>query len=253
MEEKAKLPKATEENLRVYNEMQKLASEESDKKRQIELGFKAVRYADQFCWSDEVFEENGKRGVKDVLGKILVPAMYDDFPEIYCSVFRGENEDAYPAINDGRYGLVRADGTGRPLCEFCYDKILHEMAPSIWFFVYKDGKMGYMDENGELLIPCEMDNIYYNGLGLELCEREGKLGLLTGYGLYVAPDYDEYKTDGSMTNPLMLRRGEEWGYVDANDGHFIPMDEYDEDSMFIVDDRYIFVGPDWREKNPSLK
>lgn len=39
MEEKAKLPKATEENLRVYNEMQKLASEVSDKKRQIELGF----------------------------------------------------------------------------------------------------------------------------------------------------------------------------------------------------------------------
>ena len=32
-----------------------------------------------YDWYDEVFEENGKKGLRNVRGEVVVPAIYDDF------------------------------------------------------------------------------------------------------------------------------------------------------------------------------
>lgn len=37
-----------------------------------------------------VFEENGKKGLKSAMGKLLVPALYDAFPELYDdTIYKG--------------------------------------------------------------------------------------------------------------------------------------------------------------------
>ena len=38
---------------------------------------------DKFETFDIVFEENGKKGLKDIAGRVRVPALYEDFAETY--------------------------------------------------------------------------------------------------------------------------------------------------------------------------
>ena len=72
---------------------------------------------------DQVFEKDGKVGLCNVAGKVLVPAMYKDFSETYVYRRYGYVMPV-PACNFiDKYALVKCDGKGTPLCGFEYEMI----------------------------------------------------------------------------------------------------------------------------------
>ena len=70
----------------------------------------------------EVFEENGRFGIKDHQGNILIPAHYDFLrtPYVYVDDLR-----TLPVIaqRDGKMGLILPDGKETVVADFIYDDI----------------------------------------------------------------------------------------------------------------------------------
>ena len=70
----------------------------------------------------EVFEEDGRFGIKDHQGNILIPAHYDFLRTLYVYV---DDLRTLPVIaqRDGKMGLILPDGKETVVAEFIYDDI----------------------------------------------------------------------------------------------------------------------------------
>ena len=86
----------------------------------------------------EVFEENGKFGIRDHNGRILVHPLYDFLRTSYVYV---DDLRTMPVIaqRDGRMGLVLPDGKDTVEAPFMYDDISLRDEPP-YFEAIKDGK-----------------------------------------------------------------------------------------------------------------
>ena len=136
-----------------------------------EEGDEIIRQYDQFeemalDMRDEVFEENGKQGLRRVTGELLIPAIFDSIPERYDYISQIKPEvqmlQSVPVIVDGRCALCKIDGKGTLLTDFAYDKIFRYFyGSSNLFVVERNGKKGLLDDcDGEIVVPCEMDEFY---------------------------------------------------------------------------------------------
>ena len=181
----------------------------------------------KYAFFDQVFEENGRKGVKDVRGNIRVPALYTD----YYQLFDYENPETSELKNfpvcayneEDKCALVTTDGKGTPLTPFIYDSIVKDTFDN-YYTTHVGHKEGMMKSDGTVIVPCEMDTIYENFNGIICIEAQGKWGLVTTWGTYVAPVYDEMT---EKDENVYVRKGETWGYLDE-EGNFI--DEADEDT-----------------------
>lgn len=72
-----------------------------------------------YDWSDSVFEADGKKGLKNVKGNVVAPAIFDDIHVV------GDYWFNHPvvAVKDGNVGLVLRDGKGTPYSEFAFADI----------------------------------------------------------------------------------------------------------------------------------
>ena len=130
-----KKPKATKElaerldNLNAEMEKLRDNTDQESEWRFMELGQEHCDLISSYDWYDEKFEENGKKGLKNVKGEIVVPAIYDDFgmPGLYYM-----NTSCVPAQLDGKMALVKRDGKGLPTTEFSY----HYIEPILCFMPY---------------------------------------------------------------------------------------------------------------------
>ena len=94
----------------------------------------------------EVFEQDGRFGIKNHHGKVLLSAAYDFLrtPYVYVDDLR-----TLPVIaqKDGKMGLVLPDGHDTVVAEFVYDDIALRDEPP-YFEATKDGQYGVIDANG---------------------------------------------------------------------------------------------------------
>lgn len=94
----------------------------------------------------EVFEENGKFGIRDSEGTVTVPAEYDFLRTCYVYV---DDLLTMPIIaqRDGKLGLVLPDGKNTVVAPFIYDDIsLREEPP--FFETMRNGKEGRLNADG---------------------------------------------------------------------------------------------------------
>lgn len=94
----------------------------------------------------EVFEEDGKFGIRDSEGTVIVPAEYDFLRTCYVYV---DDLLTMPIIaqRDGKLGLVLPDGKNTIVAPFIYDDIsLREEPP--FFETLHDGKEGWLNADG---------------------------------------------------------------------------------------------------------
>lgn len=173
---------------------------------------------------DIVFEENGKKGIKDIAGRIRVPALYKDYSAVYFYTWGRE----YPvaAMNESnKFALVDANGTGMPFCEFLYDSINYMFATNGFFICAKiDGESvmrGVLNAKGEVLVPCEMDAICEMANNLIVLEKGGKYGFLTYDGVFGKPIYDDIEDELGL---LRVCKNGVWGVVNV-DCDFIAEDD----------------------------
>ena len=96
------------------------------------------RIRDKYEQYHEVFEQDGKFGIKDHQGTVLIPAHYDFLrtPYVYVDDLR-----TLPVIaqRDGKMGLILPDGKETTVAPFVYDDIeLRDEPP--YFEATKDGE-----------------------------------------------------------------------------------------------------------------
>lgn len=102
------------------------------------LQFYVERMKDKYIRLHEVYEENGKYGLKDWDGTVTLPAEYDFLRTPFVYV---DDLLSMPVIaeKDGKMGLVMPDGVGTIVLPFEYDDIsLRDEDP--YFELTKDGK-----------------------------------------------------------------------------------------------------------------
>ena len=108
----------------------------NDKQR---VNFYLARIKSKYIQYHHIYEENGKYGILDHTGKVILKAQYDFLrtPYVYVDDLR-----TMPIIaqKDGKMGLVLPDRKDTIYADFIYDDItLREEPP--YFEAVKDGKV----------------------------------------------------------------------------------------------------------------
>ena len=105
----------------------------------------------------------------------------------------------------------------------------YEFSEGLAKYINKDGKWGFMDEQGRLLIPCVYDNAGKFHEGLAGVQRNKKWGYVDKTGsLVIQCIYDD---GGDFHEGLAgVQRNKKWGYVDNTGQEVIPCiyDEVDD-------------------------
>ena len=177
-----------------------------------------------YDWRDEIFDEGGKHGIKNVEGEVVVPAIYDGFYTIE-SFF----QPSLPvvAIKDGLCGLVKRDGEGTPMLEFAHS-YMGRIFDTLVYTAVKPGDDNHfaLSVMGEVITPYEIEKYYQPSDGCVILEANGKFGILAldqGY-VYISPEYDEIHDQGYGDDFLFIKDGVE-GYVTLN-GEFVSKERY---------------------------
>ena len=181
---------------------------------------KVQAFENEYDIFTQVFTENGKMGVKDAAGDVIVPAQFDDVAYTYADPFRG---CAVPVLRSGKMALVRPDGKGTLLTEFIYDSVQFQ---ACFLFLVKDGKFGLATSGGHVVVPAEQDEVFLPMNDLVMFTKDGKNGFaMLGTDLITEAEYEAFEmTD---TEYLQVVKDGVTGYIDA-DGHFTT----DEDERF---------------------
>lgn len=177
---------------------------------------------------------NGKKGMMDCLGNILVPARYDGFGFLPKPL--DYPRESVNALRDGKFYLVSLDGSGKELTEG-YDCIElafthHMYSPYIYT---KDGvkAIGFMSITGEEICDCYVDK-YFWGLNCIIYQSGDKYGLWQLNVIFLPPIYDNIEMMGDPWNPYLFTLNGVQGLVRNDDGSFMPLSEYkklDEDEQ----------------------
>lgn len=115
----------------------------NDKRKMI---FYYLRMKDKYIQYHEVFEQDGKFGMRDHQGQILLSPIYDFLRTCYVYV---DDLRMMPVIaeKNGKMGLVLPDGKDTIVADFVYDEIcLRDEYP--YFEATQQGKAGLIDKFG---------------------------------------------------------------------------------------------------------
>ena len=137
---------------------------------------KVMVFEEEYDIFTQVFSENGKTGVKDAAGEVLVPAVYDEIGCTFADFCRGF---AVPVMKGGKMALACPDGKGTLLTEAVYDHIIFD---DCFYVLVKDGKYGFA---------------------------------MIGYGLMTEPLYENYDIE-SGTEYLQVVKDGVNGYIDES-------------------------------------
>ena len=204
----------TAQQMKEYRDLRGSMTTESD--------FEKVQaFENEYDIFTQVFTENGKMGVKDALGEVLVPAEYDEIGCTFADYCRGF---AVPVVRDGKMALVSPDGKGTLKTGFDYDHIVFD---DCYYVLVKDGKRGLATGGGDVIIPAEMDEIYTPFNDLAAFTKDKKFGFaMIGYDLITEPVYESYDIVGESDYLQVVKDGVT-GYIDES-GEFTT----DEDERF---------------------
>lgn len=218
----------------VISEMDRIKNGETSELKYYKLLPEYEELVSNYDWSDEVFEENGKKGLKNVKGEVVVPAIYDNY---------GILEPYYLKLSpvvaqlDGKVALVERDGKGTPYTDFEY----HYIEPILFSNLYavwkkEDLKHFALMVCGVVITPYEIDDYGRPCDGVIPLAANGKKGLLAEeLGLiYIKPEYDEVYDEGVGSDFIFVKDGVK-GRVTL-DKQFISDDDFNKLSTEEQDD-----------------
>lgn len=172
---------------------------------------------------------NGKWGIMDSHQKMIVPCTlniegYDleaDDQIIAVSKVIESWDDAEDEII--KYGYV--DYQGNQVIPCIYDRAFisgeHDS-----FILEKDGKCGVVNNKGLIIVPFKWDNIAYFSQGLAAVQMGGKCGYININGDVVIPiEYDETR-NFIGAGFASVKKGGKWGIIDIQNNVIVPF-EYD--------------------------
>ena len=152
-----KLPKATAEIVKEYDELQQKLNglDPSWSDEEVKAASERLyELENNYDWFNVEFTDpaTGKKGLKTVSGEVIAPALYDGFNEFHSYTFAPHSPVI--AIKGGKCGIVKGDGSGLQLCDFKFDSI--QSHPFCTLYVARwDGekRFGVIAANGEVIFP----------------------------------------------------------------------------------------------------
>ena len=107
------------------------------------------RIKEKYIRYHEIFEQDGKFGMKDYTGKVILSAEYDFLRT--CNIYVDDlSQMPVIAQKDGKMGLVMPDGCDTVVAPFEYDDIsLRDEYP--YFEAQRGDKRGYIDAEGRFV------------------------------------------------------------------------------------------------------
>lgn len=224
----AKKIKATAEDLKTYEEFEERMNslDPFDNKREWEETAKAANdFIESRDWFTIVIEKDGKEGVMDLDGTVLVPPIFDKVAYTYSRIHVNANKPVV-VVNNGKFGIVRADGTGELVlpCEHDFIRLTDLLH---FFLVIDNGKAMFVSLLGKQLTPQTVDAVRDELNEVFVLASGDKLGLYDfNNDLFTQPSYDNIDL-GDGDEPVIAYKDGIAGYLSAIDGHFIPKEEYD--------------------------
>ena len=231
-----KLPKATPEIVKEYDELQQklkgLGPSWTDKEANA-VWDRINELEQNYDWFNVEFADpiTGKKGLKTIAGEVIAPALYDGFYEYHNYVF--SPHAPVIAIKNGKCGIVKGDGSGQQLCEFKFDAICSVIFSSL-FRAYWGGvedRFGIITATGDIICPnilTRIDEPFNTLLPIGTDDKTGCIDLYTNQ--LVSPDYDD--VDLTDDGPIVFIKDGQRGYV-TDKGEFITLDQYEDDENYI--------------------
>lgn len=136
-------------------------------------------FVDSRNWEPMIVEQDGKLGLWNQFTKeAMLDAIYESFSELPTqSPLDDISTACIIARREGKWGVVSSDGTNRLIVPFVYDNILRY--DNGWFILESEKKLGLSTSEGESLLPCCADKIWYDAeIGFDLYKQGSKIGLI---------------------------------------------------------------------------
>ncbi|QXE87820.1 WG repeat-containing protein [Geomonas nitrogeniifigens] len=151
------------------------------------------------------FKKKGKYGVIDQRGNIKIAAVYED------AVYTNISDKALPVKFHKKWGVV--DSSGKTVIPFKYDDI--SLTPDGYALVTVNNLKGVIRLDGKWVKkPCKL-NFTAQGFaqGLMVIESEGKYGYMDTKGeIIIEPKYDDARPFSGGLSPVQI--GALWGIID---------------------------------------
>jgi len=157
----AKKIKATAEDLKTYEEFEKRMNslDPVDNKREWEETAKAGNdFVESRDWFTIVIEKDGKEGVMDLDGTVLVPPIFDKVAYTYSRIHVNANKPVVVVNN----GIIQVETGGKQgLYDYYHDIFVEPAYDDIYIgcdedvIAYKDGTAGYLSADDGHFIPKE--------------------------------------------------------------------------------------------------
>lgn len=190
---------------------------------------------EKYSWFTTVFVgADGKKGLRHADGRVLIPAIYDEIGYTYDCLFM--TLPVLPAVKNGKCGLVKCDGTGASITDFCYDSIGLVPFNSQVFYYRKGGSLafGLLQMTGKELYPCIIDECYEPMQTCMIFRCGDYYGLYDLVDRVVMPMFDNIEWVDE-NEPLKFTLNGILGYLDR-DFKFVPKSEVD--AIEDEDERY---------------
>ena len=223
-----------------------------DKSGQVVIPFE---YNDAFYFSEGLasVKKEERWGCIDKTGKIIIPFQYAGpqlFKEGLSATGNGYIDKNSQAVQfhydydyddrdvwekcfseglasvrkNGKYGYINKSGQVVIPFEYDWARPFNEGLAA----VVKDGKGGYIDQSGQVVVPFEYDSATVFSEGLALVRKDRGWGYIDKNGRTVIPfEYNEHYLAGDFSEGLaMVGKDGKWGYIDKN-GKAVTAFEYD--------------------------
>lgn len=169
-------------------------------------------------------EPTGLFFVQDPMGEkfAIFGKKYKPLTDYVYDQFTSYGDGYYTFVRDGKMGFVNSKGQE---CLGLFDFV--EGFKDGFCHVISNGKDGIIDTKGDTILPIEYESTlscserYNFHDGLALIEKDGKIGFVNKQGLIViAPQYDDAKYFSEGLCPV--QKSGIWGYIDTDGTTKIP-------------------------------
>ncbi|MDR1322681.1 MAG: WG repeat-containing protein [Gracilibacteraceae bacterium] len=207
-------------------------------------------------------EKDGKYGVVDIAGNAIVPFEYDeaygwydyigDEEILYFNVADYSDYDStfgvysaggkllaegvydwpiyfdggYAEVSkDGKFGIIRYDGTLTVPCEYNSHVIAHYYVDDklkIEAMLSKNGKYGVLNQDGQVLIPFEYEYMYDYDDGLAIVRKDGLYGVVNKNGTVLPFGYEDITN--TWNNMVVAKQDGAYGVIDLAGQPVIPFE-----------------------------
>lgn len=159
-----------------------------------------------------IFIQEGKEGILDEKGKVLVPAHYRSILFIQNGLI--------PAVENDYFVFIKSSGD---IIEGKFYDISNISNGLAAVMTYKERKWGYISTEGILVIPPRFEEASpFEEGGTAVVKEKGKFGYINKSGDYIVPPRFEDALSFRKDGIAAVKENGRWGYISRSGEYIIP-------------------------------